>query len=379
MRFYSSMDARKGVSMFKRILPSGKVQYGEWYIDPLTDQRKRITVTLIPTGRKKNDERIAADALQEKIRGISESEGQAGSITLKALQDRYIEYQKLHVKAQTALNDVHHLNTIVRLLGPDTLVDRLTAPYVAKQLDAGPITYNERMKRFKAWIRWAYRMDLIDDIRFLDKLMQKKSESTRVKDAEKYLEHDEIEKLLNGLSSERWRLLTEFLLLSGLRIGEAIALLDNDVTDVIHVTKTYNKALHTISTTKTETSNRDVDIQPELADCIRRIRTFVKTEELMYGYRSKLFFPGFGGDYIVYDIYGKYFRENTEKLLGRRLTPHALRHTHTAMLAEAGVPLETISRRLGHSDSKITREVYMHVTNGMREKDRERLLQVRII
>ena len=49
------------------------------------------------------------------------------------------------------------------------------------------------------------------------------------------------------------------------------------------------------------------------------------------------------------------------------------------MLAEAGVPLETISRRLGHSDSKITREVYMHVTEGMKRQDRERLEKVRIL
>jgi integrase len=78
-------------------------------------------------------------------------------------------------------------------------------------------------------------------------------------------------------------------------------------------------------------------------------------------------------------VYSKYFRENTEAILGRRLSPHALRHTHTAMLAEAGVPLETISRRLGHSDSKITREVYMHVTDNMRQRDRERIQQVKIL
>jgi integrase len=39
--------------------------------------------------------------------------------------------------------------------------------------------------------------------------------------------------------------------------------------------------------------------------------------------------------YISYDVYAKYFRENTERIIGRRLTPHSLRHTHTAMLAEA--------------------------------------------
>lgn len=110
--------------MFKRKLPSGKIQYGEWYIDPLTDQRKRITVTLIPSGRKKADERIAAEELKAKIQDIYADSGHADNPALKELQDRYIAYQKSHVKMQTAENDRRHLNTIVRLLGPDTLTAR---------------------------------------------------------------------------------------------------------------------------------------------------------------------------------------------------------------------------------------------------------------
>lgn len=365
--------------MFKRKLPSGKIQYGEWYTDPLTDQRKRITITIKSSGSKKRDDSIAEDALQARIRAVYDSAGHPDVLTLKALEDRYIDHQRGHYKPQSAESNRMHLNTIVKLLGPDTLVDRLTAPYIVSKLDAEPTTYNERIRRFKAWIRWAYRMDLIDDIRYIDKLTPKKSDSVRVKDANKYLEHGEIKKLLDGMREGRWKLLTEFLLLSGLRVGEAIALNDSDVSDVIHITKTYSATIRKISTTKTATSTRDVDVQPELADCIRRIRQFVRTEELEYGYRSALFLPAFGGGYLQYYAYCKYFRENTEHLLGRRLTPHALRHTHTAMLAEAGVPLETISRRLGHSDSKITREVYMHVTDDMRQRDRERIRQVKIL
>lgn len=379
MQINYSMNPRKVGQMFKRKLPSGNIQYGEWYTDPLTDQRKRITITIKASGSKKRDDSTAEDALRARIRAVYDSAGHPDVMTLKALEDRYIDHQRGHYKPQSAENNRMHLNTIVRLLGPDTLVDRLSAPYVSERLDAEPTTYNERLKRFKAWIRWAYRMDLVTDIRYIDKLIPKKTDPVRVKDAGKYLEHEEITNLLEGMKVERWKLLTEFLILSGLRIGEAVALEDSDVGDVIHVTKTYNPNLHQISTTKTATSTRDVDVQPELMDCIRRIRHFVRCEELQFGYRSDLFLPAFGGDYITYDVYSKYFRENTEAILGRRLSPHALRHTHTAMLAEAGVPLETISRRLGHSDSKITREVYMHVTDNMRQRDRERIQQVKIL
>lgn len=364
--------------MFKQKMQNGKIKYGEWYIDPLTDKRKRVFVTIKSTGRK-SDDRLAEDALKAKIRRLYSEADQPDAITLKDLKNKYVAYQQTHTKRQTAYAATMRLNTIIRLLDEDTYADRLTAAYISERLDAPPITYNERLTRFKAWIRWAYRMDLVQDISYLDKLTPKKADSVRVRDAEKYLEHDEIRALLDGMTIDRWRLLTEFLLLSGLRIGEAIALNDSDVGDVIHITKTFVRNIQEISTTKTETSTRDIDVQPELADCIRRIRKFVRTEQVEFGYRSDLFFPAFGGGYIQYDVYSKYFRENTERLLGRRLTPHSLRHTHTAMLAEAGVPLETISRRLGHADSAVTREVYMHVTDNMRQRDRERLLQVKIL
>lgn len=88
-----------------------------------------------------------------------------------------------------------------------------------------------------------------------------------------YLEKNEILDLLDTMKVERWRILTEFLILSGLRIGEAIALNDSDV-DIenreIAVTKTYALVVHQISTTKTDTSNRSVFMQNELLDAFFR-------------------------------------------------------------------------------------------------------------
>ncbi len=51
-----------------------------------------------------------------------------------------------------------------------------------------------------------------------------------------------------------------------------------------------------------------------------------------------------------------------------RLTPYSLRHTHTSLLAEAGVGLEEIIERLGHSDDDVTRKVYLHVTKSKKKE-----------
>ncbi|WP_372631973.1 tyrosine-type recombinase/integrase [Cohnella sp.] len=54
--------------------------------------------------------------------------------------------------------------------------------------------------------------------------------------------------------------------------------------------------------------------------------------------------------------------------LNETLTPHSLRHTHTSLLAEAGVGIHEIMERLGHQDDEITKRVYLHVTKTMKKE-----------
>jgi integrase len=46
---------------------------------------------------------------------------------------------------------------------------------------------------------------------------------------------------------------------------------------------------------------------------------------------------------------------------GRKLDIHALRHTFASRLARRGVPLQKAQRLLGHSDPKLTAQIYTHV------------------
>lgn len=164
-----------------------------------------------------------------------------------------------------------------------------------------------------------------------------------------------------------WYYLTYFMVLSGLRIGEAIALDVDDVNEYIDVNKTFSLVTLQVGSTKTETSAREVFIQPELRELLDQYKIF-RTEHLA-GKRSKVFFPAKDGSRIGYAGYNKYLKENSLRILGREVTTHALRHTSASLLIAAGVPLETVSRRLGHADSKVTKEIYFHMTEKLREKD----------
>ena len=56
-----------------------------------------------------------------------------------------------------------------------------------------------------------------------------------------------------------------------------------------------------------------------------------------------------------------------------------MRHTHVALMAENGVSLDAISRRLGHENSKITKDIYFHVTKKMKEQDNAQFQKVNIL
>lgn len=58
----------------------------------------------------------------------------------------------------------------------------------------------------------------------------------------------------------------------------------------------------------------------------------------------------------------------TEKLSLPRITVHGFRHTHCSLLFEAGIEMNSVKDRLGHSNIKTTMNIYAHVTKSERSK-----------
>jgi len=353
---------------------NGKLRYFERYSDPKTGRLRKVSVTL----PKKNDKKAAA-LLQAKI---AEATKTIGEFTLQNVADAYLAGIKPNVAAATYKRNEYAINSITEILGGYNLIDRITAGYVRKQLldsNKKPKTCNEFIHRFSTFIRWAYRNDMISSTECIDKLTRFKTKPHREEIAEKFLNGPELSALLDSMTDEGNRLVTEFLALSGLRIGELIALEDADVTDVINVNKSYSLVAQELTPGKTLASRREVFIQPELADCIKRLRAFMRRRKLMTGASgSPLFIINRKGERFQYFAYNKYFAEHTEKL-GRRLTVHSLRHTHASLLMEAGYPLDAISRRLGHENSEITRKIYLHITEGMKKRDAELMSAISLL
>ena len=363
----------------------GKFKFREQYMDPLTGKNKTVNITL-----EKNTATTRRLALEELNKKIKEKQGcrDIEKLTLEQLVERYEAYQKHTVKLSTSSRNHYACQTAMELLGRDILVNNLTAQYIKERfLNSGKSasTLNELRIRFFALLNWGYENDYIADVSFLRKFKPFNDISHRKKIQDKYLESEEVEKLLDAMDDcWTWKYFTEFLILSGLRFGEAAALTYSDIdydNKLIHVTKTYDSVNKVTTSAKTDCSCRDVYMQPELETLLHRAAIFTKEEQLRKGYRNpdKLFFLTTTLEHVNHPAYNKYLKSVSLKSIGREITPHTLRHTHASLLLEKGVSIDTISRRLGHKNSKVTREIYLHITKKLQEKDNQQIERIKII
>lgn len=350
------------------------------YKDYMTGKTKRVSVSMEKDTKQERNK--AQRILSAKIEAARQADP-IQKITLESLKDSYIAYQRKTLKESTVHRNEIILNIVIGIIGSDTLCDRITASIVMDRLlstNKANVTINTYLTRLKAMLRWGYQHDMCPDIAGKLKLLPDKSERQKIVD--KFLEKDELQKLLDGMKVEKWKIFTQFLSLSGLRIGEAIALEYSDLdlkARIIHVTKTFSLTVKKTTPPKTIDSVRDVFMQDELLSLCRKLVAQAKRQALEMGYKSDLIFCDIDGNYLDYAVYEKYLRENGQAILGRKLTSHVMRHTMTSLFAEAGVDLSVIARRLGHHDSKLTSDIYLHCTQAQREKDNEAIKSVSIL
>lgn len=372
--------------MWTEKLPNGKVRYAERYKHPITGKLLKVsTVMDKDTNANRKKALICLKTkIDEQMRNLL-SPTQNSNLTLLQFATRYLESQSETVKVSTHHRNKIAIMKIVCYLGEDVLIDNLNAVFVKGKLYAGaskPGTKNERLKRFKAMIRWGYEEELIRDVSWLNKLRPFEDKEKKEKLDEKYLEADELKQVLDNMTIPKWRFLAELTALSGLRFGEAIALETSDINfeeGYISVDKNYDYINDVTTSPKTEDSIREVPMQKQLKELCKTIKIFMAHEKMRNGCRSTLFMCEDDGSHLQYAAYNKYLKSVTKRVVGKEVTTHFMRHTHVALMAEHGVPFEVISRRLGHSDSKITKEIYFHVTERLKQKDKETVMDINII
>jgi integrase len=170
-----------------------------------------------------------------------------------------------------------------------------------------------------------------------------------------------------------------FLALTGLREGEALGLRHSDIdfdAGVVHINKTMayltvdEKYQAVVGDVKTEKSRRDVPLLPELKPLLQKHIISEKEKFLRLGipFDGEILFSSETGTYVQAKNLRISFERLQDRLGLKKATVHSLRHLFCTMLAKNNVPLKTAQVLMGHSDIKITAEIYAHVQSEDKQR-----------
>jgi integrase len=159
---------------------------------------------------------------------------------------------------------------------------------------------------------------------------------------------------------------------TGMRIGEVTALqwIDIDFSKNYIVVRRNIPHHRQVETTKTEASQRKVDMSPELAAELKQLRTDRKKKALADGTTFDMeewVFRTEEGTPIYYTNFLRRVWHKVQDLAQvRRRTPHDLRHSWASHMLAAGADLAYVSAQLGHANPSITLRIYSHWVPGTR-------------
>lgn len=164
------------------------------------------------------------------------------------------------------------------------------------------------------------------------------------------------------------RIPLKFMLLTGVRIAEMNGLRWSDidfVEKVVHIRRNrlYAKALgYYEKDPKTKNSTRDIPLPDVLIKDLLKFEEWFRLADDDFDIKKDEY-------YVASNIYRQPVGESTvthwlkkyEKEWGTKdISCHGLRHTYCSLLLSQNVPIQTVSKYMGHSDSTITLKVYSH-------------------
>lgn len=356
-------------------------RYGETYKDPLTLKYKKVYITSSKNGKavRKEMQRL----LDEKIQSILCASDNKKHMTIGQLIDEFADSERGIRKVTTQRNIDNYASVIKKWFNGDIVISQMKAIHIQQVINEKLTELSwSYVKAVYGYVRqsfkYAKRMGYISNIDLFDDIVLRKPTKTpeqlqAIKD--KFLTKQELDELLDKVEkkNDRAAKVFKFLSLTGLRIGELRALRVQDYNAkemCIEINATLSQKNERLAP-KNEYSFRKVTIGKAAKEILSYfIQLNYTRQQIMKGYNNpnQYIFVTDGGQ--PYDI------QFLNKLLKnipfhKHVSTHTFRHTHISLLAEANIPLKTIMERVGHNEPKTTLSTYTHVTDEMKQQEKE--------
>ncbi|MGQ4573809.1 site-specific integrase [Leuconostoc pseudomesenteroides] len=183
-----------------------------------------------------------------------------------------------------------------------------------------------------------------------------------------YLEADEFERLQRYLyatvtKSDQFHLLVLLALETGARLGELLALTRPDFTgNAIDINKSYSNSVKAVTLPKNKSSIRTITLSTRMSEVLE---WYIKQNN------NNDLFPHWSNQTI---------QNNLVRILkeahSHPIKFHGLRHSHVSYLLHNGVDITYISKRVGHSNTAITIQVYSHMLKEKEQVQNELALNI---
>ena len=201
------------------------------------------------------------------------------------------------------------------------------------------------------------------------------------KDAQKEAEHlepEQLERILEALEEEplKWQAIIHFLLVSGCRRGEAAALRWDRVdfkTGIVRIDSNMVYLDGKLFCGPTKTSQtRSFSMPQETMQLLRRYQLkqaerYLALGDAWQGTENYVFTRDDGAP-LAPGAITKWVRGFCARHNLPPFHPHTLRHSMASLLIESGQDIVSVSKRLGHTKTNTTLNIYAHMLN---QSDRE--------
>ena len=331
-------------------------------------------------GRSRQIERVASSEakatqrLKVALKTIDKEQGGSlkPSTSLRVLGQMFLDSRRDLNRSSGTLEtygyavNVHIVPSIGSLSVAEATAERLQTFLTGIEKDNGPGAAKNCRSALSGMMGLAVRNDAIqvNPVRSLERINHRK------KRASKAVPHEDLQTFLNTVRADE-RLteldvpdLIEFMIASGLRVGEACAL---DISSVnfaskqitVEATAVRVKGQGVVRQTypKTNKSHRTITI-PGTAIALLK-RRHAKLNDV-----TTLLFPTLTMTLRDPSNTQRQIRERREQLGYPELSTHSLRKTTATLLDKAGLSATEIADYLGHENPSMTQDVYMNTVRG---------------